>query len=1163
MQCPQCQADNREGRRFCAECGAPLALLCPSCGFANEPGEKFCGGCGLLLTPASQTPESRFSSPQSYTPRHLAKKILTSRTAIEGERKQVTVLFCDIVNSTALAERLGPEAMHTLLNQFFELALAEVHHYEGTINQFLGDGFMALFGAPIAHEDHAKRAVLAALGMQQALRQHKEGISASLQIRIGLNTGLVVVGAIGDNLRMDYTAVGDTTNLAARLQQVADPGQVVISETTQRLVAGYCHTRPLGKLSLKGKSVPIQTWEVISPREARTRLEIEAERGLTPFVGRERELRILQECFDQVRAGHGQIVSIVGDPGIGKSRLLLEFRRRLGDEATWVEGHSMSFGRSIAFHPLIDLLKRNFRIEEGDAENITIEKIEQGIMGLGEDLRPLLPYLRYLLAIDPGDPAVRTMDSRLRRTEIFDALRRLILRAAEIHPQVIVFEDLHWMDQATETFLGFLTDSLPTSRVLCLLTYRPGYPPPFGERTYHTRLALHTLSTQDSVQMAQALLATAHLPAELQTLIVQKAEGNPFFVEEVVKSLREGGTIRQVGEQYVLARPLDEIVIPDTIQDVIMARIDRLEETPKKILQLAAVIGREFTYHLLDRITNTQDPIGMYLQELKALELIYEKHLFPELAYTFKHILTQEVAYNSLLVQRRKELHRLIGQAIEELYAERLAEYYEVLAHHFVKGEEWAKALTYLLKVAEKTAQTFASREAIALYDQALEVTDYLGEAVDCQILMKIHQAKMTLYSVLSDFERSYAAGERLLTLARQEKDPVTEATALAQLGWVSQRAHDLDRALFYARQAIEVGKNTGAKSVIAAGHFITGFAHAAAAQLDQAMAQVNQTLIVSQSINDPLHQSLALYLTGFLKNWEGNYPEAAHLQSEGLRIAREYNLLLPILHSFFGYGITLTGKGDYEEALAVFEEGLIFSEKVGDDIYRYRLLNSLGWLHIELGNLDHALNLNRQGVEEMQKRKVPDVIAHSELNLGDIYLAKGDLTLAQESLDRVYRLVNDPATSNWMKWRYSMHLFASLGELWLARGNPAKVREFAGRCLEIATRTNSRKYLVKGYRLQGEIALTRRQWEEAEALLQQALTIAQSIGNPTQLWKTHLAIGRLHTEARRREKAQQAYQAVCAVIDRVKASLQHPELRASLENSPLIRQIYDLSKSN
>lgn len=865
---------------------------------------------------------------------------------------------------------------------------------------------------------------------------------------------------------MDYTAVGDTTNLAARLQQVAGPGQIVISETTERLVAGYCHTHPLGKLSLKGKSVPIQAWEVISPREARTRLEIEVERGLTPFVDRERELRILQECFDQARAEHEQIVSIVGDPGIGKSRLLLEFRRRLGDEATWVEDHSMSFGRSIAFHPLIDLLKRNFRIEEGDAENRIIEKIQQGVLGLGEDLPPLLPYLRYLLAIDPGDPAVRTMDSRLRWTEIFDAMRRLILRAAEIHPLVIVFEDLHWMDQATATFLGFLTDSLPTSCVLCLLTYRPGYTPPFGERTYHTRLALHILSTQDSVQMAQALLAPAHLPTELQTLIVQKAEGNPFFVEEVVKSLREGGAIRQVGEQYVLTRPLDEIVIPDTIQDVIMAR-------------------------------------------------------------------TQEVAYNSLLVQRRKELHRLIGQAIEELYAERLAEYYEVLAHHFVKGEEWAKTLIYLLKVAEKTAQAFASREAIALYDQALEVTDYLGEAVDCRTLMKIHQAKMTLYSVLSDFECSYAAGERLLTLAHQEKDLVTEATALAQLGWVSQRAHDLDRALSYARQAIEVGKNTGARSVIAAGHFITGFAHAAAAQLDQAMAQVNQTLIVSQSINDTLHQSLALYLTRFLKNWEGNYPEAAHVQSEGLRIAREHNLLLPILHSFFGYGITLTGKGDYKEAFAIFEEGLIFSEKVGDDIYRYRLLNSLGWLHIELGNLDHALNLNHQGVEEIQKRKVPDVIANAELNLGDIYRARGDLTLAQEFLDRVYRLVNDPATSNWMKWRYSMHLFASLGELWLAHGNPAKVRECAGRCLEIATVTSSRKYLVKGYRLQGEIALTRRQWEEAEALLQQALTLAQSIGNPTQLWKTHLAIGRLHTEARRREKAQQAYQAACAVIDR------------------------------
>jgi class 3 adenylate cyclase len=683
------------------------------------------GSTELASVPSSIPATTQEREPLSYTPKYLAEKILTSRAALAGERKQVTVLFCDLANSTALAARLGPETMHSLLNQFFELALSEVHHYEGTINQFLGDGFMALFGAPIAHEDHARRAVLAAMGIRRRLQAGPTPLGqqygVEVTVRMGLNTGLVIVGAIGDNLRMDYTAVGDTTNVAARLQQTAMPGQMVISEVTHRLVAGYCTTQPLGELSLKGKDEPMHAWEVLAAQTARTRLEVEAERGLTPFVGRARELQLLVDCFAQAQAGHGQVVFLVGEAGLGKSRLLLEFRQRLGTDATWLEGHALSFGRSMAFHPVIDLLRRNFRIEEGDAEETMIEKIEQGVLRLGADLRPILPYLRALLAIDPGEVAIRTMDPQLRRAETFDALRRLLLRAAEVRPQVVVLEDLHWMDQATEAFLTFTADSIPTGRVLCLFTYRPGYVQPFGNRTYHTRLVLPILSTVDTVQMARAILVTEKLPEALQALIVQKAEGNPFFVEEVVKSLRETRTIQRQGDHYVLARPLDEIVVPDTIQDVLMARIDRLEEAPKKTLQLASVIGREFTCRLLNRLTDIQERTEPYLQELKALELIYEQRLFPELAYMFKHALTQDVAYNSLLMQRRQELHRLIGQAIEELYADRLAEQYEVLAYHFAKGEEWVKALVYFCQAAEKAAHAFANREAVALYDQALE----------------------------------------------------------------------------------------------------------------------------------------------------------------------------------------------------------------------------------------------------------------------------------------------------------------------------------------------------------------------------------------------------------------------------------------------------------
>jgi class 3 adenylate cyclase/tetratricopeptide (TPR) repeat protein len=1125
------------------------------------------GGAASGDAPVFESASQQGPAPLSYTPPHLAEKILTTRSALEGERKQVTVFFCDLANSTALAERLGPEAMHTLLNQFFELALSEVHRYEGTINQFLGDGFMALFGAPIAHEDHARRAVLAAVGIRQRLHTGPTPLGqpygVEVAVRMGLHTGLVIVGAIGDNLRMDYTAVGDTTNVAARLQQAAVPGQLRISETTHRLVAGYCTTQPLGALALKGKAEPVPAWEVLAVDETRTRLEVAAERGLTPFTGRERELRLLHEGFARAQDGHGQVVFLVGEAGLGKSRLLLEFRQRLGTDATWLEGHAMSFGRSFAFHPVIDLLRRNFHIEEGDAEGTMAEKIERGVLRLGEELRSILPYLRYLLALDPGEATVRTMDPQLRRAEVFGALRRLLLRAAEVRPQVVVFEDLHWMDQATEAFLTFTADSIPTSRVLCLFTYRSGYVHPFGERTYHTRLLLPALSSADTVQMAQAMLATEHLPEALQTPIIQKAEGNPFFVEEVVKSLRETGAIRREGDHYILARSFDEIVVPDTIQDVLMARIDRLAEALKKTLQLAAVIGREFTRLLLDQLADIRESTEAYLQELKALELIYERRLFPELAYMFKHALTQDVAYNSLLMQRRQELHRLIGLAIEELYADRLAEQYEVLAYHFARGEEWAKALAYFCQAAEKAAQAFANREAVALYDQALEAAGHLGQAVDIQTVMAIHQAKANLYFVLSDFQSSRAEGERLLALARQVEDRGREARALAGMGMASARGHDFDRGLVEAHQAIAIASEIEARPVLASGYFTTGLVHAVTDHLDAARQEIDLAITISRSGGDIVHQSFALMFAGQLKNWRGEYAEAIPLQAEALRIAREYNLVAPLLFGFFNSGLALIGKGDYDEALARFEEGLALSAKVGDEVYRHRLLNSLGWLAGECGDLARAIDLNRRGAEGARKRDDHETIANAELNLGDIFLAQGDLALAQEFLDGVSRLVHNPATSDWLKWRYSMHLFASLGDFWLARGEPARAQEFADQCLDIATRTNSRKYVVRGWRLLGEIARARRQWDKAEGWLRQTLALAQAVGNPTQLWKTHFALGRLQAEVNRPEQARQTYRAARAVIEQVKAKLRNSELRAGLENSSLIQHVYDLSASD
>jgi class 3 adenylate cyclase/tetratricopeptide (TPR) repeat protein len=1148
--------------KFCGQCAAPLASVCPLCGATNPPENKFCGQCAAPLEKPAQP---RFAAPESYTPKHLAERILISRSALEGERKQVTVLFVDVSGFTSLSERLDPEDVHRLMTRAFELMLAEVHRYEGTVNQFLGDGIMALFGAPIAHEDHARRAVHAALGICAAVEGYRAELQRSqgmdFHVRQGLNTGLVVVGSIGSDLRMDYTAVGDTTNVAARLQQAADRGRVLVSEATYRLVEGYFHTRPLGHMALKGKAEPVRAWEVVSARAARTRLDVEAERGLTPYVGRARELRLLQECFERTRSGQGQVAFVVGEPGIGKSRLLYEFRRWLGDQATWLEGRCISFGRSIALHPVIDMMKRNFRIEEDDDAATIAAKVEQGVLLLGEDLRPLVPYMRYLLSVDPGDPAVLAMDPQQRRAEIFDGLRQLLVRAAEVRPQVMVIEDLHWIDEASERSLLYSADSIPGCRVLQILTYRPGYTHPFGERTYHTRIALTTLSSEDSVRMAQALLAAQSLPDELKSLIVSKAEGNPFFVEEVVKSLQELGAIRRDGERYVLARPLEEIIVPDVIQDVIMARIDRLEEAPKKTLQLASVIGREFTRRLLDRIADIRGQTEGFLRELKAIELIYEKTLFPELAYMFKHALTHEVAYNSLLVQRRRGLHRLIGLAIEELYADRLSEHYEVLAHHFSRAEDSGKALDYLLKSAEKAAKAFASREALALYEQARGIAEGLGDAMDVRTLIAIHEARASIFFVTSDFEQAYAEGERIVALARQVGDRVKEGAALAGMGFAALYSHQFERALADSARAVAVGTETGAQPVVLSAVFTTGFVHTVTGRLEEAKAEFDRVLTTSRSIGDRNNELWALCLSAFQRNWQADYPEALRLMSESLLLAREDNLLFPLLNNLWGRSMVLIGKGDYDDALLMLEEARALSEKVGDEVVRHRILNTFGWLHSELGDLEVGCDYNRLGADSARKRGDHESQANAELNLADACLAKGDLALAHDVLDRTHRLVNDAKTSEWQKWRYSIHLSASLAELHLARGDHGPARRFADECLERATRTNSRRYLVRGCRLTGEIATARRQWDDATGALREALAIAQDIGNPTQLWKTHFALGGLHDARGKKEAARGAYRAARDVIEHVKSGLRNPGLRAALGAAPFASQLSELSR--
>jgi class 3 adenylate cyclase/pimeloyl-ACP methyl ester carboxylesterase len=775
VNCPRCQHDAPSDAEFCPACGTRLSLVCSHCATANAAGDRFCKKCGRALEPAADggRDPAKFASPHSYTPHHLAEKILTSRHALEGERKLVTVLFVDVSGFTAISEKLDPEDVHDLMDHAFELMLREIHRYEGTVNQFLGDGLMALFGAPIAHEDHAQRAVHAALGMTRALAEYRRQIAAErgidFQVRMGVNTGGVVVGKIGDNLRMDYTAVGDTTNLAARLLALAEPGQILASEELFKAAGPYFVLQPLGEVAVKGKALPVRAYRVERARTVRSRIEAVSDVGLTPLVGRERELALLQDRFAEAREGRGQAVFVFGEAGIGKSRLLAEFRRAVeaGGGARWLIGRSVSYGQTISYLPVIDLLRDLFDIEETHDVQTMLTKIGDGIRQLGADVRWTEPFVRALLALDPGDEQVRSMIPAQRQGRSAEAVRALVTRLGQQGPVIVLVEDLHWIDPRSEDVVRLLLDGIAALPVLTLLTHRPGYAHPFGEQTYYTRITLHGLAEALTGTMVERVLGSSDVPSEARALILRKAEGNPLFVEELSKALVEDGTLSRENGGYRLARGIGDAAIPNTIQGVIMARIDRLPEASKSALQIASVIGREFTARLVERVSAIEREAPKVLGELRAVELIYEKSIYPELAYMFKHALTHDVAYESLLRQRRRALHRRVGEVIEELYPDRLPEFYETLAWHFTLGDVWAKAVDYLLRASDKARAQFAYTDASRYASDAVEILERHGASAADKL--RALEAVADLESLLGRVDAANQAYDRAFEVASDD----------------------------------------------------------------------------------------------------------------------------------------------------------------------------------------------------------------------------------------------------------------------------------------------------------------------------------------------------------------------------------------------------------
>jgi class 3 adenylate cyclase/tetratricopeptide (TPR) repeat protein len=1155
MRCSSCQTENPQANQFCDQCGARLEARCPRCSAALRAGARFCGACGHNLTAAETAPGPVVAgqptrSIASYTPKHLAEKVLKARSAIEGERRQVTVLFADIAGFTSLAEHRDPEEVHQIVDRCFEAITAEVHRFEGTINQYTGDGVMALFGAPIAHEDSPRRAVHAALGIQRAMRDLSHELETrqvpTLQMRIGLNTGPVVVGRIGDDLRMDYTAVGDTTNVAARLQQAARPGAILVSESTQRAISGFFETFDLGELAVKGHA-PVRAHEVLRPRGRRSRLDAAIERGLTPLVGRESELATLRERFREARAGRGQVVFIAGEAGIGKSRLLLEFRRGLAATAgdvTWLEGQCVSFGQSIPFLPVIDQLRRNFGVEELDGEPEIIAKIEYGMRRIG-GLEAHIPFVRYILAVDPGDPTASIIDAAARRGKIFDGLRALSQRGAQIRPIVLVFEDLHWVDTSTEEYLTALIDAVAGVPILLVLTYRIGYTPPFGSRSFCTTLTLRTLSNEETLAMAGGVLGTPDFPSELRDALVVKAEGVPLYVEEVTKTLLDVGVLRQENGGYRLVRRLEDAGVPDTIQGIIMARLDRLGEQGKRAVQLASVIGRQFLKRLLARIAGLTHELDGLLGELKTLEIIYELGLLPEPAYIFKHAVIQDVAYQSLLVQRRRDLHRAVGQAIEELYADRLADHYEELAHHFAQGEAWAKAFEYLVRSGDKARNTYANEAAIAHYTGAIEIAPRVSPALPLATILEVYQRRGRLQVVVAKNEDAIEGLEKMLALARAAADRRLEGEALADLafahGFTLVWAHQ-PLAARYADEAVAIGREIGDDRLLAKALSTRGSVHSSYGELDQAVPLIEESVRLGEPLGSPELYLVGLFFLGHFSNWQGDYRRAIEIQR---RVAREAQTVHDEFNEGLGLwclGLAHIGCGLYPEARAVLDDALVKSRERKSHFNVGRITNSLGWLHQELGDFRGALEFNREAAALGRHHQIGNIEVSAQLDIGRAFVQSGEpgpaLAIFEEIIGRVEKGLGSH------RWRWDIRVSVGIAESLLTLGRGDEALKWIERAMSTAVPTRSAKYLGKCHTLRGELAMHGRRWDDAVAELGQALVIGQRIESPTLIWQVAHLLARAQAAAGRVEEASGTARLALEAIDLVAARAPEPALR-------------------
>jgi class 3 adenylate cyclase/tetratricopeptide (TPR) repeat protein len=1136
MKCPRCEAENSSSAAFCDECGARLESPCPNCGEPNRRDAKFCRHCGQVLNQTQSAPESTASAIAQYVPKHLAEKIRASQHTLEGERKRVTVLFADIRGSTKLLEGLDPEKGQKIIDPVVRVMMDAVHRYEGTVNQVLGDGIMAIFGAPLAHEDHALRACYAALAMQEEMRRYREKTDQSEamgpQIGIGMNTGEVVVRSIDNDLNLDYSALGHTTHLAARMQELASGGTSLMTASTMREVEGFVQVKSLGGVNVKGVSRPIDTFELIGATSARTRVQAGAIRGLTPLVGRQSEVEIFRKVVEHTASRRGQILAMVGEPGMGKSRLVHEFsRHQLPQGWLVLEGSSVSYGRATPYFPLIEMLRRYFQISDRYGMDQIQDQVVTQILELDNVLKDTIPAILALLGALPNkappssaftrfkelDDAVErymAIDPQQRRRQTLDGLKRVLIRESQRQPLLIVFEDLHWIDSETQACLDGLIESLPTTRVLLLVDYRPEYNHGWADKTYYTQIRVDPLNPTSTEELLQHLLGRHRDLGPLTQMLMQRTEGNPFFAEESVRSLVETGILIGDKGAYRPGLTIDKIQLPGTVQNVVADRIDRLPVEEKRVLQTAAVIGPIIPLSLLEAVADVDaEDLRRYISHLQTAEFLYETNLFPELEYSFKHAITGEVAYGELLHERKTQLHAKIVNALERTAADHLRDKVETLAHHAFYGELWEKAVFYLKEAGAKAASRSSFRHAVLWYEQALDALrqlptelNTLRDAVDIRINIR------NALFVLGDFQKGIQCLDEAKQAAVALKDEARLGTIYNLMTAHWNLAGNSERAIVSAKEALNHTQAPAHINLNIVAHYFLGVAHHNLGQYEEAVDVLGRALpLIGNRKSELFGTTGSVYVIA--RAWLarglgqlGKFDEAIPHVDSAMSAAEESSHPYSIAYAYYAAGILFFLKGDFEHAITLLERGLAVCDAADIVVQRPLVAACLGAALPFVGRFDEAHRLLEESVEHTASMRRLAGQAMRVAWLSGAYMLAGRTDEADALAKRGLQLTAESKDKGSEAW-----LLAILADLSARRRpfNPAQVESDYGVALALARELKMRPLQAHCHLGMGNLYAQVKNLSRARSELSAAANLYDAMSMPYWLAKARGALAR------------------------------------------------------